>query len=133
MQLNGLGICGSYALETITNALENEKSSESYVQAAGVWFTIYPSWIYNCCLDRENEGHESCGPLWTGWPRRGYSISRWMFWRKRLVQVCDQPGVGEETARICRDAVKGIDRVSKRGPGLKILEMYVAFSQKMGC
>lgn len=133
MHLNGFGHCFSYALETITKALENTKLNEPQVRAAAVWFTMRPSWIYHYCLDRLDRDPEKRGALWTGMPRRGYSISRWMFWRKRFAQICDRPDVEEETAQICRDAVQGMDSVSERGKKIKIVEMCLAFLQKFGC
>lgn len=132
MHKNGIGVNVSiYALETITKALEDEELSEPYVQAAAVWFTVCPSSIYSFCQDQESKERETRGPLWTGLPQRGYSLSRWMFWRKRFVQICNQPGMEEETMRVCRDAAKGIDRMSRRGIGIKIMEKCETLSQKI--
>lgn len=135
MHQNGLDFhASSYALETITKALEDDQISEPYVRAAAVWFIVCPCGIYYHCQDRDcQEKDELYEPLWTGLPQRGYSLSRWAFWQQRFAQIRDQPGVEEETIRICKDALKGIACTSRRGIRTRIVQKCVAFSQKMGC
>ncbi|OJJ85388.1 DUF3632 domain-containing protein [Aspergillus glaucus CBS 516.65] len=131
MGTRGLGGSSSYALETISTALENEKLKEPQVRAAATWFTLRALSIYWFCQKRKDRCPESRGALWTGKPKEGYSIARWMFWRGRLAELCDRPDVEEETTHICRDATQAMDSVSKQVNSIRIVESCMTFLQRM--
>ena len=131
MITRGLVCSSSYALETISTALEDEKLKEPQVRAAATWFTLRALLIYWFCQKQEDRRSDKRGALWTGKPEEGYSIARWMFWRGRLAELCVHPGVEKETIHICRAAKQAMDRVSKQVNGVRIVEKIMAFLQRM--
>lgn len=131
MGTHGLGDSSSYALETISTALEDEKLRKPQVRAAATWFTLRALSIYWFCQKRKDRHPDNRGALWTGKPKEGYSIARWMFWRGRLAELCDRPDVEEETTHICRSATQAMDSVSKQVNSVRIVERCMAFLQRM--
>ncbi|BCR85842.1 DUF3632 domain-containing protein [Aspergillus chevalieri] len=131
MGTRGLGDSSLYALETISMALEDEEMKEPQVRAAATWFTLRALSIYWFCQKRKGQHCDKRGALWTGKPEEGYSIARWMFWRRRLAELRDRPDVEEETTHICRDATQAMDKVSKQVNSIRIVEKFMALLQRM--
>ncbi|PYI11970.1 hypothetical protein BO78DRAFT_392655 [Aspergillus sclerotiicarbonarius CBS 121057] len=80
------------------------------IPTATVWFIVSAPTIYTACQERACADKEGCrGPLWKAYQPQGFSIPRWVFWRRRLEEVKGHLDGTEEFRELCQAAMDAMD------------------------
>ncbi|KAI1135857.1 hypothetical protein F5Y05DRAFT_393556 [Hypoxylon sp. FL0543] len=124
----GVGSFASFSVYQISDGLEGERegddqaSPETRLRVACEWviqsgLRLMRESLLNAFadplekLERRYSNPYSIGPLFTGW--RGFSLERWGFWKRRLVELREDKGYGDSTYEMVVDAVEAMTTIEK--------------------
>jgi hypothetical protein len=89
-----------------------------YIPPAATWLRLAGAAIYKFCVDR-HDGHAVCGTLepgckweWTG-EKKGFSLERWAFWKRRLGELAVEQGLEERLRSMAKEAAAEMDNVER--------------------
>jgi hypothetical protein len=103
--------CVYTALETQPKKKKDLKTVvECHVPIAAIYFQICASSLYDASVTRWGRDSSNwAGELWTG--EKGYSLTRWAFWKKRLVELGESDLADEKVRSMAMKAHVQMDEV----------------------
>lgn len=117
LQLSSFDDYAIWAMRSSVEAAAPEDSeldtTDSYVPPATTWILYGGEKVW----ERSQAGLEGTpstrgGPLWTG--KRGYSVERWLFWKKRFCEVAAMDDLKSGTREMASKANEIMDKISNK-------------------